>query len=49
MENSKTCKCGHLMAYHGCINNKGYCPVGNDGDCKCHVKGDTYEEAISKL
>lgn len=45
MEHSKVCrKCKHLMMEHGIYRNKGYCARGPD--CKCDVKGLSYEDAL---
>jgi hypothetical protein len=50
MEHSGMCKkCGHLMADHGVDYwYKSYCANGNDGDCKCDVAGQSYEEALQE-
>lgn len=48
MEHSTYCKsCKHFMMEHGNVNGKGYCARGPD--CKCKVKGDTYEEVLARL
>lgn len=49
MESGAKCKCGHYLIYHGCFEGKGYCPVQNDGDCHCTVKGLTYKEEIARI
>ena len=54
MEHTEICKeCGHFMKEHGVETEmlarglyyqKGYCARGPD--CKCTVKGQTYEQAL---
>jgi hypothetical protein len=57
----KCVNCKHLMIYHGVEEYKenkglgyfefsiGYCADGNDGDCKCKIKGLSYDEAIQLI